>query len=383
VACRPDRLIPVPGTLLILHDSPDFGGHERMLLALLPGLVAVRRFDRIAFAVPAGNARLIAALDPFAPDVVVRPWLGLKARGEPYLRFFRFRYRHHVKRLLTAEGPSSILLVQGRIENLASAVAVLPRNVPVVSYLPMAHTMAAMGRSGLIGDRVRRSLYRRPDAYIVPCAAVADQLRGHGVTVPVEVAYNSVAPPPATPQAEARRQLGFAQAGRLALFLGRLDPAQKGLDRLLDAVAREGFERLGDWSFVLVGDGPGRRMAEEAAARLPPGRVQIVPWTDRPDLYLSAADVLLMPSRWEGLPLAMLEALALGLPVLASPLDAFREFLPPDWLVDFERDDLATALGRAMNPEMREGLVTAARERTVPATLERAQAAFVRAFGAA
>lgn len=370
------------GTLLILHDSPEFGGHERMLLSLLPGLIDARRFDRIAFAAPRDNVRLIAALAPFAPDVTVVPWDGVKRRGEPYLRFFRLGYRRAVAGLLAMERPSTVLLVQGRIENLASALAVLPRAIRVVSYVPMAHSMAAMGRSGLVGDRVRRSLYRRPDAYVVPADAVAGQLRTHGVTAPISVAHNTVAPPPRTARDQARRELApeLAPAGdRLALVLGRLEPAQKGIDRLLAAIERD-TEGLSGWSFVLVGDGPGRTMVEATAARLPPGMVIPVRWTDRPDLYLSAADVLLMPSRWEGLPLAMLEALAYDVPVLASPIDAFRDFLPAEWLVDVDMDDLATGLTRAIDPVRRAAIMAATRDRLAPLTIGRARAAFVHAL---
>jgi len=370
-------------TLLILHDSPDFGGHERMLLALLPGLIERRRFDRIAFAVPRANDRLRAALEPFAPAVTILASEAVKGRGEPYLRFFRRGYRREVARLLAAERPSTVLLAQGRIENLASAGPAIPAGVRVVSYIPMAHPLAEMGRAGLIGDWIRRPLYRRPDVYVVPSGAVADQLRGHGVTVPIEVAYNSVQPPPRTDRATARALIGPPVADlppdrRVALVLGRLDPAQKGIDRLLAAVARAGAERLSGWSIVLVGDGPGRAMVEAAAAQLPPGLVVPVRWTDRPDLYLSAADVLLMPSRWEGLPLSMLEAMAYDVPVLASPIDAFREFLPPEALLDFESDDLAAGLDR---------VTAAAQPPAIPpalalATLDRARDAFVRAIAA-
>jgi glycosyltransferase involved in cell wall biosynthesis len=370
----------VTNTLLILHDSPDFGGHERMLLALLPGLIASRRFDRIAFTVPRSNVRLAAALAPLAPDVVVIACDNLKRRAEPYLRFVRFGYQRVVARLIASERPSTILLVQGRIENLASALWALPRNVRVISYIPMAHSMRAMGRSGLIGDRIRRALYRRPDSYVVPSNAVARQLRTHGVTVPIAVAHNTVAPPPRTDRAQARRDLGLPSGRRLALVLGRLDTAQKGIDRLFTAIERTGPEQLANWSFVLVGDGPGRAIVDAATARLPTGTVLSVPWTDRPDLYLSAADILVMPSRWEGMPLSMLEAIAYNLPVLASRIDAFCDFLPPEQITDFERDDLAVALARAVDPARRASLAAAAENRVAPLTLEHAHAAFVGAF---
>jgi glycosyltransferase involved in cell wall biosynthesis len=105
-----------------------------------------------------------------------------------------------------------------------------------------------------------------------------------------------------------------------------------------------------------------------------------VPWTERPDLFLSAADSLLLPSRWEGLPLTMLEAMAYGLPILASDIDIFRLYLPPAHIVDFEAVDLGEALPRLVDRDAIEIFARHAAARLAPLTLENAQRRFVAAL---
>lgn len=104
---------------------------------------------------------------------------------------------------------------------------------------------------------------------------------------------------------QAREDLGLPH-GPIAVCVGRFS-RQKGQDVLVEAwrdVARAAPEA----TLVLVGDGPTRAEVEAAAG---PG-IRFVGATDNPRPYLAAADVAVMPSRWEGLSLAMLEAMASG-----------------------------------------------------------------------
>jgi len=368
--------VTVPTKLLVFHDSADFGGHERMLLALLPALLDDARFGETVFTVPTANKRLRTALEGLVSPPRLIDWPFEKRRAEPYLHKFRTEYRSAVRRLVAAERPDTVLLVQGRIENCSVPMMTVPRGPRLVSYLPMAHRMAEMGR-GAFGDRVRRPLYARPNAFIVPSEAVAGQVRRAGGTAPITVAHNVVSPPPLTERGPARATLTLPNDRQVALFLGRLDIAQKGIDLLLAAIARGG-PKLDAWTFVFVGDGPGRAAIEIGAG----GSVDIrlVPWTDRPDLYLSAADALLLPSRWEGLPLVMLEAMSYGLPVLASGIDVYRSFLPEQNRVNFAEIDLLQALTAITTADAKAKFERKSAEKLAPLTLATARARFAEAL---
>ena len=320
-----------------------------MLLALMPALLDGSRHEKLLFCLPAANQRLRAALEALgSPRLHIRPWRFTKRRGEPYLVPLRRRYAGAVRALAAAERPASILLVQGRIENLAVPMLALPRDLRLVSYVPMAHRLADMGRSGTVGDRVRRRLYRRPDLFVVPGPTVATQIAAAGGVAPVVVVPNVVDPPPPLPCSAARDVLGLPHDRTVALFLGRLEAGQKGLDLLLGAMRRAGAA-LRDHIFLFVGSGPEAAGLRRAAVDLALD-IRQIEWTDRPDLYLSAADILLMPSRWEGVPLVMLEAMTYRVPMLASRIDIFTASLPPANLVDFATVDLAAAMARVLDP---------------------------------
>jgi glycosyltransferase involved in cell wall biosynthesis len=102
---------------------------------------------------------------------------------------------------------------------------------------------------------------------------------------------------------------------RLFVASGRMVP-QKGFDRL---IALWPTTRDGD-VLMLLGDGPDRPVLEQQVARLGlSGRVHFLGYSNNPWALYARADALLMPSRFEGMPNAALEALACGTPVIATP----------------------------------------------------------------
>ncbi len=106
------------------------------------------------------------------------------------------------------------------------------------------------------------------------------------------------------------------------IFVGRLLP-QKGVDILLSA-----FSKVGDGILLIVGDGVDREMLKVDAERL--GVRHAVYFlgsrTDIPNL-LAAAGCFVFPSRWEGMPIALMEALTAGLPVVASSFEGSKKIV--------------------------------------------------------
>ena len=140
----------------------------------------------------------------------------------------------------------------------------------------------------------------------------------------VEVLYNAVdvertavAPPPGL-----REQLGGSGTRPLVLTPARLN-AQKGHDTLLGAVA-EVPEAL----FLLAGDGPERERLEALASELGVGdRVRFLGRREDIPQLLAACDVFALPSLYEGSSLAVLEAMAAGIPIVSSAIGGTDELI--------------------------------------------------------
>ena len=111
------------------------------------------------------------------------------------------------------------------------------------------------------------------------------------------------------------------------MCVGRLC-RQKGQDVLLRAWAGVPA-RVPGARLVLVGEGPDRAALEELAAELPqPDSVRFAGRVEDPRDWYVAADLMVLPSRWEGMALAPLEAMACSRPVLLTDVAGARECLP-------------------------------------------------------
>jgi glycosyltransferase involved in cell wall biosynthesis len=146
-----------------------------------------------------------------------------------------------------------------------------------------------------------------------------------GIPNPVDVSI------PLSDRHAVRTALGIAAGTRVVAWHGRVQIPKKGLDVLLDAWDGICADRPhDDILLLLVGDG---RDADALRRRI--GQSQRVRWIDRYVLdraelwdLLSAADVYVIPSRYEGFAVAVLEAMACGLPVVASDAEGVADALP-------------------------------------------------------
>ena len=108
------------------------------------------------------------------------------------------------------------------------------------------------------------------------------------------------------------------------MCVGRL-AEQKGQLDLVEAWAGV-RHRVPDAHLVLVGDGPDRRELTERTAEL--DDVDLVGVRSDVDAWLAAADVIVAPSRWEGMAVAPLEAMASGRSVVATDVEGMAETMP-------------------------------------------------------
>lgn len=133
----------------------------------------------------------------------------------------------------------------------------------------------------------------------------------------------------------------------------------KGLDILLEACDRPPLRDL-PWRLVIIGDGPERALLEKQRVHMTKkDAVLFVGQRSEAQKLLSAFDLFVLPSRKEGLPFALLEAMAAGLPIIATDVGGVKEALGAGGLVVPSKDPvaLATAIVKVLtHPEEQERL---------------------------
>ncbi len=166
-----------------------------------------------------------------------------------------------------------------------------------------------------------------------------------------EVIYNGIDadayPPNPQRREELRRQWGVGDDEILIAFVGRLD-YQKNLPMLLDVVGRLRRVR-DDIHLVVAGDGPDAPVLERFLHENASGWVIRLGQTDDVPGVLAASDIFVQPSRGEGFGLAAAEAMAAGLPVIATKVSGLTELIEDGaggLLIDSEDID---ALAAAIN----------------------------------
>lgn len=111
------------------------------------------------------------------------------------------------------------------------------------------------------------------------------------------------------------------------LSVGRFSKNHKGFDLLIEAFALFAKRNM-QWNLVIVGEGPEEALYRSLIAKHGlKDRVRIDSFTDDVHSYYLRAGVYVLASRWEGMPLVLMEALAHGLPVIASNLPVVEELL--------------------------------------------------------
>lgn len=179
---------------------------------------------------------------------------------------------------------------------------------------------------GVPNDRYRdaaRILQRCADRLVAVSDDVAERVTAAGFpSSKLCVIENAVAAPEAHDRTRARERLGVQQEVPVVLCAARFAP-QKRHDLLVAA-----WRHLPpDAVLIIAGDGATRPMIETAIRRSAYGdRILLLGERHDIDWLLAAADVFVLPTDWEGLPISVLEAMAAGVPVVASAVTGLSSF---------------------------------------------------------
>ncbi|MFJ2262013.1 glycosyltransferase family 4 protein [Streptomyces sp. NPDC087844] len=335
----------------VLHVSqPVDGGVGRVVTDLVRAQLTAGADVTVACPPDGG---LATAAELLGADV--RHWHATRSPGP------RLAQEVRSLRRLVREVRPDVVHAHSAKAGLAARLAVRGR-VPTV-FQPHAWSFEAVGgATGLLARDWERLGARWASRMV--CVSEAERrtgqrsgIKGRWSVIPNGIDTESFHPAPAkTVRAGIELLEGVDAAAPLVVCVGRLC-RQKGQDVLLEAW-REVTRRVPAARLVLVGDGPDARALRAGA---PPSVLFAGAVADATPWY-QAADLVVLPSRWEGMALAPLEAMACGRPVVITDVDGARESLPPSQgarcLVPSERPDAlaGTVAELLLDPLLRESL---------------------------
>lgn len=308
--------------IVFVAYKPSISGGERVLLDLA---TCLKRRGHEIVAVSPGPGPL--------PDALRE--IGVEAEVVPFRKTYDLGAVFRLARCLRRLRPD-VLHSHSMLTNILCRPAGALSRVPVsVSTEHLTMELARGGRGKGRGERAKASYYRFLDnatarlnpAVIAVSRAVRDDLVEQGMDPSrVVVIRNGIEIPERNPDSgrRLRRELGIGADDLVAGMVGRLSP-QKDYPTFLRAarlLAGE-FPRA---RFLIAGEGPLRESLIAESRRLGLGeRVVFAGHRSEVAPVFAALDVFALSSLWEGLPLAVLEAMAAGKPVVATAVPGTAE----------------------------------------------------------
>ena len=282
-----------------------------------------------------------------------QPPIYLAMPGTP--RSFLALRRHHFD-VLHVHTPLSLGVLAYLSAHFKHLPLIYTYHTAIADY---THYIKGIGQTRLVKQAARRfsaATCNISDHIVVPSAKFEKVLREQNVRRPIHVIPGGIDldrfyEPPACPGLF-RQRLGLAPDTPLLVSVGRLAPEKK-LDFLIEAFARLAANRP-EAHLVFAGDGSSRLALEKQAAESGyAGRIHFLGMVNRADLpdLLHDADLFLSASTTETQCLAMVEAIASGLPVVAVLDPAFEGILADGvngWVTPREVEPFSAAVGELL-----------------------------------
>ena len=351
----------------------EFGGAERVSLTFLAN-VDRRRF-RISLAAlvrPWEQDSLLLQRLARAGYPITRVPVARQPRtvGPDRLRLVRCFRRIHA---FLKQGAFDVVHSHGYFADIMAVPAARMLGIP---HMATCHGFIGNDRSLRCYNRMDRLVLRFSSRII----AVSDDIRNELVSCGIRanrlrVIRNAVASrngtgPDSQVRSAVRYELGIPAHDFVIGYLGRLSP-EKGLVHLIDACGL--LKRAGvHLKLLLAGEGPQREeLLIRAASEGLEDRIVFSGFRSDTERLLQAMDVFVLPSLTEGTPMALLEAMAAGLPAVASAVGGVPDVLEQDTNGLLVRPSSAEDIARAVERLCRDGLLRRRLSREARATIRR------------
>jgi glycosyltransferase involved in cell wall biosynthesis len=327
--------------LLFINESKDFGGHEKMFIKLLSGMIKKQKKNITIIANSDNNLftneiqKLNATSDFKCNQIVLITHRFKKLRIRPITNFIAFKDLFFLYLSIKKINPSKVVVIQGTIE-ISSLSLIVSRLLGkyTISYLPITKKASFLNvtLSG-VRDFITKNIYYKLPHEIITISRFNKNELISSFDVKsdkIKIVSNFVHVDNHAAVMEFQKPFNFA-------IVGRIDFLQKRQLQLCEELDITNFSNIG---FHFVGDSNSKESIE-LRSKFNLENIHYHGWKDEGYInsLLRSVDGIIIPSKFEGVPLVMLEALSYGKVVFASDVDGMKDILPRNWL--FPEDNLS------------------------------------------
>lgn len=319
--------------ILFYNDSKQTGGHEIMAIEAIKALISVYEVHII---ISSYNDDLFNRLTSIS-NLHIHRLCYFSNRFQIVRNFFSFKARAKIKSLIKSICPDLVIGIQGTIDSSFLIFSISRKNqIKTVSYIPIVFDLRKVSKSKFIGrikDVIHGYYYSSPDVFITITEVLAERLKHksnkknvfvvkNGIDFSKYIRYN---------REENRAKYNISNNEYVIGYIGRLEFWHKGLDFYIDFLSQNA-QKFPNIIFLFVGKGEAADKIEDVKVKNK--NIRLIPWTKNVSEIYSLMDCSILPSRFEGCPLTMIEALYFDLPIIASNIPELSCFIPHENLFD-------------------------------------------------
>ena len=320
--------------LLFINESKEFGGHEKMFVKLLSGLLSKRKCD-VSIIADISNQlfineilKLNELLDLQGNPITLFTHSFQNLRIRPITNFIAFKDLFFLFSSIKIINPLKVIVIQGTIEISSMSLIVsrlLGKNT--LSYLPLTKKAKFLKVPlSKVRDFLTKNLYYKLPHEIVTISECNKNELISSFNVKsskIKIVNNFVDVDKTISSIKLKKSVNFA-------IIGRIDFLQK---RQLEFCEKLDMANLLDIDFHFVGDSQSKESIELRNS-FDSDNIHYHGWKDEKYInsLLRSVDGIIIPSKFEGVPLVMLEALSYGKVVFATDVDGMKDTLPENWL---------------------------------------------------
>lgn len=335
--------------IFFLFPSRILGGHELMTIEIIKD--HLKSGGSCTVGLSYDNKELFNLLNNLKLKMINLPFTS--PRLEVLHAFLNFNLVKRASVFLNEINKKfgSIIIAQGDIEiGSIYLKAAMVNNIRIISYIPYAHSSVKLNKKfAMIRDFFSVKVYKLQKEYITIYDNCVEDIKKYNTNAKVFVIKNKVRD--LSSYSQLRSDYYFSKKDNIfrIYLIGRVYFYQKGHDRLLKVLKNIDNACLKNVEIGIIGDGPDLKKLEILFSSLENIDVKFYGWMKEPWEEAYKADLILIPSRFEGVPLIMLEAINLNINLLASRVDGMINYLDDDKLFSNEiefKDKLELCLMR-------------------------------------